>query len=104
MVRRNVELEARLIDDLLDLTRISKGKLQLVCGTVVAHALLNSALEICDADVVGKRQHVEVDLAAARHHVGADSGRVQQVLWNLIKNAVKFTPEEGRIAIRTEND
>lgn len=104
MVRRNVELEARLIDDLLDLTRISKGKLQLVCGTVDAHALLDSALEICEADIVGKRQQVEVELGAERHHVGADSGRVQQVLWNLIKNAVKFTPEEGRIAIRTEND
>ena len=104
MVRRNVELEARLIDDLLDLTRISKGRLQLMLGTVDAHALLNSALEICEGDITAKRQSVELSMSAGRHHVGADSARLQQVLWNLIKNAVKFTAENGRIAISTRND
>jgi signal transduction histidine kinase/DNA-binding response OmpR family regulator len=101
MVRRNVELEARLIDDLLDLTRISKGKLQLSMATVDAHALLSSVLEICESDVVSKRQQVRVELAAACHHVRADSARLHQVFWNLIKNAVKFTPERGSITVRT---
>src|SRR5205823_4341023 len=72
MMRRNVELEARLIDDLLDLTRISKGKLQLTLSTVDAHTLLGSALEICEGDIVSKRQQVQVQLTASRHHVRAD--------------------------------
>jgi signal transduction histidine kinase/DNA-binding response OmpR family regulator len=104
MVRRNVELEAKLIDDLLDLTRISKGKLRLTLGTVDAHALLNSVLEICESDIVSKRQQVKVELAAARHHLRADSARLHQIFWNLIKNAVKFTPERGRISVSTSND
>jgi signal transduction histidine kinase/DNA-binding response OmpR family regulator len=104
MVRRNVELEAKLIDDLLDLTRISKGKLRLTLGTVDAHALLNSVLEICESDIVSKRQQVKVELTAGRHHLRADSARLHQIFWNLIKNAVKFTPERGRIAVSTRND
>jgi signal transduction histidine kinase/DNA-binding response OmpR family regulator len=104
MVRRNVELEAKLIDDLLDLTRISKGKLRLTLGTVDAHALLNSVLEICESDIVSKRQQVKVELTAAKHHLRADSARLHQIFWNLIKNAVKFTPERGRIAVSTSND
>jgi PAS domain S-box-containing protein len=104
MVRRNVELEAKLIDDLLDLTRISKGKMPLTLATVDAHALLNSVLEICEGDIVNKRQRVSVELGARCHHVRADSARLQQIFWNLIKNAVKFTPEEGEITVRTSND
>jgi PAS domain S-box-containing protein len=103
MVRRNVELEARLIDDLLDLTRISKGKLQLAISTVDVHTLLTGVLEICDADIVSKHQHIAVRLDAVKSHVRADSARLQQVLWNLIKNAVKFTPVRGSISVATSN-
>ena len=58
MIRRNVELEARLIDDLLDLTRISKGKVQLSLEEVDAHLLLRNALEICQSDIEQKETHV----------------------------------------------
>ena len=103
MIRRNVELEARLIDDLLDLTRISKGKLQLNLETVDAHVALKSALEICQAEASSKRLSVKLDLGARQHHICADSARIQQVFWNLLKNAVKFTPSAGAVTIRSRN-
>ncbi|MDQ6654717.1 MAG: response regulator [Verrucomicrobiota bacterium] len=104
MIRRNVELEARLIDDLLDLTRISKGKVQLSLEIVDAHVLLRSALEICQSDIDQKQLEVELDLAAERVALEADPARLQQIFWNLIKNAVKFTPATGKLRVRTRNN
>jgi signal transduction histidine kinase/response regulator RpfG family c-di-GMP phosphodiesterase len=104
MIRRNVELEARLIDDLLDLTRISKGKVQLSLEHVDAHGLLRNALEICQADIDQKHLALHVKLGAERVQLQADPARLQQIFWNLIKNAVKFTPEGGRLGITTRND
>jgi signal transduction histidine kinase len=103
MIRRNVELEARLIDDLLDLTRIAKNKLELNLQTIDAHEALSNAMEICGEDIRAKRLTLEIDLAATRYHVKADSARLHQIFWNLIKNAVKFTPEGGRVSVRTAN-
>jgi signal transduction histidine kinase/ActR/RegA family two-component response regulator len=103
MIRRNVELEARLIDDLLDLTRISKGKVQLNLAEVDAHLLLRSALEICQADIEKKNLVLITEFAAEKVALQADPARLQQIFWNLIKNAVKFTPQGGRLEIRTEN-
>ncbi|MEO6435167.1 MAG: PAS domain-containing protein, partial [Tepidisphaeraceae bacterium] len=104
VIRRNVELEARLIDDLLDLTRISKGKLLLNLETVDLHELLHSAMDICAADLMGKRLTTTLDLAATKHHVKADPARLQQVCWNLIKNAVKFTPTGGHLTIHSYDE
>jgi CheY-like chemotaxis protein/anti-sigma regulatory factor (Ser/Thr protein kinase) len=103
MIRRNVELEARLIDDLLDLTRVSKGKVQLSLEEVDAHVLLRNAVEICQADIDHKNLSLETALAAEKVCLEADPARLQQIFWNLIKNAVKFTPDGGRLAIRTAN-
>ncbi len=100
-IRRNVELEARLIDDLLDLTRISKGKLQLNIELVGVHPLINEVLEICKEEINAKKLIVTKVLNAGNDHVRADPARLQQVLWNLIKNAVKFTPQSGTISITT---
>lgn len=100
MVRRNVELEARLIDDMLDLTRIARGKLQLHMQTVDVNAAVRSALDICGPEIEAKRLQVETGLPEHAVYVRADPARLQQVFWNLLKNAVKFTPEEGRIAVR----
>src|SRR5881394_560151 len=99
MVRRNVELEARLIDDLLDLTRVSKGKVELRLATVDAHDLLMEALKVCQADINTKALKVTTELKAEDHHVRADRARLQQIFWNLRKNAVKFTPSGGSIRI-----
>jgi len=104
IIRRNVELEARLIDDLLDLTRISKGKVQLNFEVVDAHTLLRNALDICHADIEQKHLKVQLDLDAQKVHLHGDPARLQQILWNLIKNAIKFTPQDGAIFIATSND
>ncbi|MCA1658895.1 MAG: GAF domain-containing sensor histidine kinase, partial [Verrucomicrobiaceae bacterium] len=104
MIRRNVELEARLIDDLLDLTRISKGKVQLSLEVVDAHSLLRNALEICQADIDQKNLSLRTDFSAEKVWLEADPARLQQIFWNLIKNAVKFTPEGGRLGISTGNE
>jgi signal transduction histidine kinase len=103
VVRRNVELEARLIDDLLDVTRIAKGKLQLSFEPISVHQILQRAYEICREDIAGKKLEVEFHLRATQTHVEGDPARLQQVFWNLIKNSVKFTPEKGRITIETLN-
>jgi len=103
VVRRNVELEARLIDDLLDVTRISKGKLQLSFETISIHQILQRAYEICRKEIEAKNLDVEFRLRATDTYVEGDPARLQQVFWNLIKNSVKFTPENGRIIVETLN-
>ncbi len=103
MIRRNVELEARLIDDLLDITRISRNKLELDHTVLDVHRKIKNVIGICQGDALAKNQVVSVDLSAARHHVDGDAARFQQIIWNLLKNAVKFTPVNGRITISTSN-
>jgi len=101
LARRNVTLEARLIDDLLDVTRIREGKLRLARQTVDAHELVREALAICRDDIEAGDFRLDMDLAAPRSHVEADPARLQQVFWNLFKNAAKFTPAGGTIAVRS---
>jgi signal transduction histidine kinase/CheY-like chemotaxis protein len=103
LMRRNVELEARLIDDLLDLTRIARGKLHLNCEVADVHELVGAALKVCGSETLGKGIRVVTDLAAVRHHASVDPARLQQVLWNVLKNATKFTPEKGSIHVSTRN-
>ena len=104
MIRRNIELEARLIDDLLDVARASNGRMSLQLKPVDAHAAIHEALAVCGAEVRGAEIRPTLELTAAAHHVNADPARLQQVLWNLIKNAVKFTPRGGPVALRTRNE
>ncbi len=104
VIRRNVELEARLIDDLLDLTRISNGKLELQYGELNVHTILSRAIEICEPDALAKRQKIKSKLEARRTTMEGDAVRLQQVFWNVIRNAVKFTPPEGDIRVCTRND
>jgi PAS domain S-box-containing protein len=103
-IRRNIQLEARLIDDLLDLTRISSGKIELRFDRVDAHAVIREALDIAQEDIGEKSLNVSTAFTAKDHHIWADRIRIEQVFWNLICNAVKFTPPKGRIEIRTSND
>ena len=103
MIRRNVNLEVRLIDDLLDLTRIRGGKLHLKREAVDAHELIHRVLEICRYDPRAVGVRLDLDLAARRHDVDADPTRLQQVLWNLIRNAIQFTSEGGTITIRSRD-
>jgi PAS domain S-box-containing protein len=103
LIRRNVELEARLIDDLLDLTSIARGKLSLNFANVVLETLLVSALDMSESDLRGKGLRLETTFDAPSTLVFGDAARLQQIVWNLMKNAVKFTPAGGRIDVRTWN-
>jgi PAS domain S-box-containing protein len=104
MVRRNVELEARLIDDLLDVTRISRGKLELQHQEVDLRQVLEHAVRTsCGEEAAAGRLRIVTELAGD-HRLWADAPRLTQVFWNLLNNAVKFTPEGGTIAIRSWTD
>ncbi len=103
MIRRNVELEAHLIDDMLDLTRITRGEMSLHLETVDSHVLIGNVLQMCSTEINGQRLQLDVHLDADRNYIRADATRIQQVIWNLIKNAIKFTPESGKIGITTRN-
>jgi signal transduction histidine kinase/CheY-like chemotaxis protein len=103
MIRRNIVLEARLIDDLLDISRISRGKLHLKRQTIDAHELVDQVLAICRDEFTQAQLRLELDIAASRHVVDADPIRLQQVLWNLLKNAIKFTPAGGTVTVRSRN-
>ena len=100
-IRRNVELEARLIDDLLDLTRIAHGKLQLHVEPVSAARIFEDAINTCLPDLKAKRLTLVRAFLEPPPALRADGARVTQVLWNLLKNAIKFTPAEGTITVRT---
>ena len=104
IIKRNVRLQARLIDDLLDLTRITRGKLQLNLEPVDANAVVRDAIDIANSAILSKKLRVSTELDAEKHHIRGDSIRLQQIFWNLINNAVKFTPTGGQIAVRTYND
>jgi signal transduction histidine kinase len=106
VVRRNVELEARLIDDLLDLTRITRGKLDLHLQPADLREIVAHGLQSCSAqeDSESKWIAIETDFAAGDHSIGADTPRLTQVFWNLLKNALKFTPDGGAIRVRSRNE
>jgi CheY-like chemotaxis protein len=104
LIRKNIELEARLIDDLLDLTRIARGKLELKRAHCDVHALLRSSLAILQNDFAEHHLRVQTDFRAAAFHVHADAVRLQQVFWNVLRNAVRFTPAAGSLSIRTDSD
>lgn len=104
VIRKNIEMEARLIDDLLDMTRILRGKLPLVITTVTVDSLLAETLSVLHNEASAKGIAVETELLA--HHVclQGDEIRLRQILWNVMRNAVKFTPPGGRIKVTTRAD
>jgi PAS domain S-box-containing protein len=102
-IRKNVELEARLIDDLLDLTRITRGKLSLNLARQDVHAIVKDAVATMRVDLEQKGLAFACEFGADETVVWGDAVRLQQVLWNVLKNAVKFTPEGGRVSVRTRS-
>jgi PAS domain S-box-containing protein len=103
MIRRSVELEVRLIDDLLDISRIIHGKLSLRRELRDIHKKLRHAVDMCRLDAADKRLHLEAQFNAECSVMECDGSRLQQVFWNLIKNAIKFTPPDGRVCVHTYN-
>ena len=100
-IRKNIELEARLIDDLLDLTRVVSGKLSLEMLDLDAHALVRDVIKAVKVEVEEKQIQVSLRLKAKRHGISGDAARLQQVFWNVLKNAVKFTSGKGKIIVET---
>ena len=100
-IRKNIELEASLIDDLLDLTRITAGKIVLNKSLVNVHDILEDAISTTQIEQQGKKLHLEIKMEAPQFMVEGDPVRLQQVFWNVLKNAVKFTPIKGRITLET---
>ncbi|HEX8372010.1 MAG TPA: ATP-binding protein [Chthoniobacterales bacterium] len=100
MIRRNLEIEVRLIDDLLDVTRIESGKLELQLDDCDFHKTVIEVVEMVRPDFDTKAQVLELDIEMFATPLHADCQRLKQVFWNLLKNASKFTPQGGTIFLR----
>jgi signal transduction histidine kinase/ActR/RegA family two-component response regulator len=98
-IERNAKLQSQLIDDLLDVSRILRGKLNLNWGTIELALIINSALETIQLAAEAKSIAIHLHIDESSGQVRGDSTRLQQVVWNLLSNAVKFTPEGGNIEI-----
>jgi PAS domain S-box-containing protein len=99
VIRRNIELEARLIDDLLDVTRIARGKVDLDRKPVRLLDVIRQAVEVVQPDIDARRLHFGVKTNGESYVVDADATRLQQVFWNLLRNAIKFTPRGGCVGV-----
>ncbi len=102
MMQRNLELEARLIDDLLDLTRIVRGKLSLNETVADVNQLVEAVARMYQSEIYSNGLRLHLDLRAIKKHAFVDPARLQQVVLNVLKNATKFTAEGGSIDIETQ--
>ena len=101
LIRRNVAVEARLVDDLLDLARVNQGRMEIQRNTCDIHSILREAVTNVKSEMQQKRISLSLDVQAKQHYVLGDSVRLQQIFWNVLKNAVRFTPEGGQIGVTT---
>ena len=101
VIRRNIELEARLIDDLLDLTRVRAGKLKIDRSDVSIHTVLSDTLSMVQSEIEQKQIILKQDLNDLECIVSGDAVRLRQILWNILKNAIKFTPSHGTISVQS---
>jgi signal transduction histidine kinase len=99
-IERNARLQARLIEDLLEVSRIVTGKLHLQTRPADLAAIIESAVEVVQAAAAAKSIRVVTDIQSRPAMTVGDPDRLQQVIWNLLSNAVKFTPASGRITVR----
>ena len=100
-IEKHILLEARLIDDLLDITKIAHGKLSLAVAPVDLAGIICDSLDTVQTDISRKKLKVTLRLNAPNHWVQGDRTRLQQVIWNVLNNAVKFTPPGGCLSIVT---
>jgi PAS domain S-box-containing protein len=105
IIRDNAEIEGRLIDELLDVMRIESGKIDLHRSPVELSTIIQRAVNICKSDIEASSLHLGVDMGReGEYWIQADAVRLQQVFWNLLKNAVKFTSRGGSIGIHCRQD
>ena len=103
-IDRSIRVEARIIDDLLDLTRIARGLLHVESQRVDVHLVLQEAIGVVRPALSARRIEVDLTLAAAGRHIRGDPERLLQVFWNLLQNAVKFSNDGGRVSVTTRDD
>ena len=101
LIRRNLDLEVRLIDDLLDVSRIVHGKLALERQIVDLHDAVRDAVDGATTELKRGELTLATELSASRHRVDGDPARLRQVVWNLVSNAIRNTPPGGRITVHT---
>ena len=104
MIQRNIELQSRLLEELNDFAAVGQHKMRLRLESLDAHEAVRHVLGICEGEIAAAAIEVRLDLRASQSMVLADSLRLQQVMWNLVKNAVKFSTRGGSISITSAND
>jgi signal transduction histidine kinase len=102
IIERNARLQTQLIEDLLDVSRILRGKLSLTVRQVNLNETIEAAIETVRLAAEAKTIQIQTDLPPAPACILGDANRLQQVIWNLLSNAIKFTPAGGRVAVRLE--
>jgi signal transduction histidine kinase/ActR/RegA family two-component response regulator len=101
-IERNARSQAQLIEDILDVSRAITGKLRLNIASVDMASVINAAIDSVRLAADSKNIHLAVILDPAARHTSGDSNRLQQVVWNLVSNAIKFTPSGGQVEVRLE--
>ena len=101
-IERNVHLQTALIDDILDVSRIMRGKIHLTFRSVRMSTVVEAALAAVRPTADAKGVALECEIAAGSDEISGDADRLQQIVWNLLSNAIKFTPRDGRVTVRTE--
>ena len=101
VIQRNVELETRLIEDLLDLTSITRRKMSLELRSVEVHEVIREAIAIVRRDADEKNIVLGTHFLDGKAAVMGDPARLQQIFWNVLRNAVKFTPNGGHVRVQT---
>lgn len=99
-IDRNAKVQAQLIEDILDVSRVITGKLRLHSEPVDIASVINAAIDSVQLAIESKELHLEVTLDPSARHTFGDASRLQQVVWNLLSNAIKFTPSGGRIEVK----
>jgi signal transduction histidine kinase/ActR/RegA family two-component response regulator len=102
IIVRNVNAQIRLVDDLLDMARVVSGRMRLVVQPVDLRDLIEDALEAVRPAAEAKGIRLQPVLEAPGLLVSGDPGRLQQIMWNLLENAVKFTPRDGRVQVQLQ--
>ncbi|HLO50752.1 MAG TPA: response regulator [Kamptonema sp.] len=103
-IERNAKLQTQLIEDLLDLSRLLRGKLRLNIRPVEIVSVIEAALDTVRPAAIAKEIHLQTWFEPTIRYVLGDSDRLQQVIWNLVSNAIKFTPDRGRIEVRVNRN
>jgi signal transduction histidine kinase len=101
-IERNAKSQAQLVEDLLDVSRIISGNLRLDVKPIALTAVVKAALDSVQPAANGKEIELQMIIDPAADNVNADAARLQQVIWNLLSNGIKFTPKGGHVSVKVE--